>query len=66
MKAQVVGAAQWLAFRRDNNGFVNEGEKGQEYSERERAGGHSGMLLASHSSGIDPMGVSITYTVLLG
>lgn len=41
MKAQVLGAAQWLAFSlqsKDNNGFVNEGEKGQECSERERAG----------------------------
>lgn len=32
--------------------FANEGEKGQEYSERERDGWHSGMLLASYSSGV--------------
>lgn len=52
MKAQVACAAQWSAFSggvKTTMVFVNQGEKGQECSERERAGWHSGMLLVSHS-----------------
>lgn len=62
MKAQVPGAAQWLRSK-DNNGFVNEGEKGQECSERGRAGRHSGTLLASHSSGVNTMSVCVMRVV---